>query len=92
MAPNRPIGAFHTKEYSTAVFFIMEQPKDYEELIEKFDEAILEEYKKLPLPLKVVYKLQSHIFLTIVISVLLGYLAGIYFGDLSSVFQGFPGT
>lgn len=69
----------------------MEQPKDYEELIEKFDAAILEEYRKLPLSLKIVYKLQSHIFLTILASLVLGYIAGIYFPDIVLNFNGFRG-
>lgn len=56
----------------------MSQPKDYVE--EEYNAMIAEEYSKLPLYLKIVYQLQNHIIKTIITTLIIGYLAGTYFG------------
>jgi hypothetical protein len=55
----------------------MEQPKDYAEAFEQMSKELEEAYAELPFYLKVVVFLQNHIFLTIFVSSLLGYIAGL---------------
>ena len=56
----------------------MEQPKDYE--IQTFEEMFEQEFKNLTLSERVMYHLQNHVVLLILLSFAGGYLAGTYFG------------
>jgi hypothetical protein len=56
----------------------MEQPKDY--IVEQMNKELEEAYAELPFYLKVIVKIQNHMFLTVLSSILLGYLAGMTYG------------
>jgi hypothetical protein len=55
----------------------MEQPKDYEEVVELFEEQIAKEYAKLPFWLKIVVQLQNHVLLSMFFAMVVGYLVGV---------------
>jgi hypothetical protein len=55
-----------------------EEPKDY--VVQTFEEALVEAYDSLSLVEKGLYHLQNHMFLTSIGCLVIGYLAGTYFG------------
>lgn len=63
----------------------MEQPRDYVDPVEEvpvqtIDDWFAEEYAKLGFFERVLYRMQNHVILVMIISITLGYLAGTYFG------------
>jgi len=59
----------------------MERPKDYE-VREEWEELVGEALKEASFFQKVVYRIQTNLFLTIASSLVVGYTAGAYFGWL----------